>query len=83
MLLVQEVALFSCAVLDTYSPPGEIIAARINAPGSWHDSRVANTIYERLHTCTPPGFYLVADTAFPRGPNIINEKIQAPLKSGQ
>ncbi|KIJ24118.1 hypothetical protein M422DRAFT_82910, partial [Sphaerobolus stellatus SS14] len=28
-----------------YSPRGDIIACRLNAPGSWHDSRVAQPIY--------------------------------------
>ncbi|KAJ7112687.1 hypothetical protein C8R44DRAFT_833151 [Mycena epipterygia] len=42
------------------------IAVKLNAPGSWHDSCVAQPIYEKLQTCTPEGFYLVADTTFPR-----------------
>jgi hypothetical protein len=55
----------------------------VNAPGSWHDSRVAFPIYEKLENKTPDGFYLVADTAFPRGTLNIHDRIQAPLKSGQ
>ncbi|KAF7375533.1 hypothetical protein MSAN_00441500 [Mycena sanguinolenta] len=66
-----------------FSPEGTIIAAKINAPGSWHDSRVARTIYEKLRTQTPDGFYLVADTAFPRGANQIEGRIRAPIKTGQ
>jgi hypothetical protein len=62
---------------------GCVIAARLNAPGSWHDSRVAQPIYEKLRTRTPRGFYLVADTAFPRGTNQIDGKIRAPIKTGQ
>jgi hypothetical protein len=62
---------------------GTIIAAQLNAPGSWHDSRVARPIYEKLRTRTPEGFYLVADTAFPRGAKQIEGKIRAPIKSGQ
>jgi DDE superfamily endonuclease len=62
---------------------GNIIAANLNAPGSWHDSRVAQPIYEKLRTRTPEGFYLVADTAFPRGAKQIEGKIRAPIKSGQ
>jgi hypothetical protein len=34
-------------------------------------------------THTPDGFYLVADTAFPRGVNQIQGKIRAPIKTGQ
>jgi hypothetical protein len=60
-----------------------VIAAKVNAPGSWHDSRVAQPIYEKLRTRTPDGFYLVADTAFPRGAQQIEGKIRAPIKTGQ
>lgn len=60
-----------------------IIAARLNAPGSWHDSRVAHQIYVSLRNETPPGYYIVADTAFPRGSNDIQGRIRAPLKQGQ
>jgi hypothetical protein len=62
---------------------GVIIAANFNAPGSWHDSRVAQPIYDKLQNETPDGFYLVADTAFPRGAVEIEGRIMAPIKSGQ
>jgi hypothetical protein len=62
---------------------GLIIAAHVNAPGSWHDSRVAQPIYRKLQNETPAGFYLVADTAFPRGTDQIQGRIRAPLKAGQ
>jgi hypothetical protein len=55
----------------------------LNAPGSWHDSRVARSIYNKLLERTPEPFYVIADTAFPRGPSSIQGKIKAPLKSGQ
>ena len=32
---------------------------------------------------TPPNYYLVADTAFPRGADTIADHIRAPLKAGQ
>ncbi|KAF9564958.1 hypothetical protein CPC08DRAFT_741246 [Agrocybe pediades] len=54
----------------------------INAPRSWHDAHVARSIYDQLKD-VPEGYYLVADTAFPRGTASIDGKIQAPLKSGQ
>jgi hypothetical protein len=60
-----------------------VIAANLNAPGSWHDARVAQPIYEKLRGHTPDGFYLVADTAFPCGVKQIEGKIRAPLKTGQ
>jgi hypothetical protein len=62
---------------------GTIIAASINSPGSWHDSKVAQPVYNQLRTETPDGFYLVADTAFPRGARQIEGRIRAPIKSGQ
>jgi hypothetical protein len=48
---------------------------QINAPGSWHDSRIAQPIYEKLRTQTPNGFYFVADTVFPHGAKQIEGKI--------
>jgi hypothetical protein len=44
---------------------------------------VAQPIYEKLCTKTPPGYYLVADTAFPRGTTQIQGHICAPIKAGQ
>jgi len=44
---------------------GEIIVARVNVPGSWHDSKVAQPIYKKLREQTPGRYFLVADTAFP------------------
>jgi hypothetical protein len=63
-------------------PLGVIIACNLNAPGSWHDSRVARPIYEKLRERTPDGYYLVTDTAFPRGTNQIEGRIRAPMKDG-
>src|SRR5215472_15485174 len=54
---------------------GVIIGAHVNAPGSWHDSRVAQPIYRQLREQTPEGYYLVADTAFPRGTADIQGRI--------
>jgi hypothetical protein len=68
---------------NSHFVPGTIIAAKLNAPGSWHDSRVARPIYEKLRSQTPDGFYLVTDTAFPRGAAQIEGKICAPIKTGQ
>ncbi|KAF5328474.1 hypothetical protein D9758_018603 [Tetrapyrgos nigripes] len=65
-----------------FSPEGVIIACRLNAPGSWHDSRVAHSIYNKLLTRTPEGYYLIADTAFPRGTDQIAGRIRAPIKEG-
>jgi hypothetical protein len=54
----------------------------LNAPGSWHDSHTSRPIYKQLRCKTPDGYYLIADSAFPRGTATISGKIQAPLKSG-
>ena len=54
----------------------------LNAPGSWHDSHVARPLYEQLRTRVPDNYYLVADSAFPRGTTLIKGKIQAPIKGG-
>jgi hypothetical protein len=62
---------------------GTIIAANLNAPGSWHDSRVTKPIYEKLCTQTPEDLYLVVDTVFPCDTAQIDGKIRALIKSGQ
>lgn len=45
--------------------------------------KIAQSIYRKLENDTPDRYYLVADTAFPRGTRSIAGRIQAPLKSGQ
>ncbi|KIJ27147.1 hypothetical protein M422DRAFT_191354, partial [Sphaerobolus stellatus SS14] len=66
-----------------YSPRGDIIACHLNASGSWHDSCVAQPIYQKLWDRTPHGYFLLGDTAFPHGTEQIDKKIKAPIKSGQ
>ncbi|GLB44058.1 putative DDE superfamily endonuclease [Lyophyllum shimeji] len=66
-----------------FSPEGVVIAAVLNCPGSWHDSHVSCPIFEKLRTQVPEGFYLIADTGFPRGTASIAGKIRAPLKGGE
>ncbi|KZT52367.1 hypothetical protein CALCODRAFT_441669 [Calocera cornea HHB12733] len=65
-----------------FSSRGELIHAAINAPGSWHDSRVSSAIYAQLEDKTPEDFYLCADTAFPHNRNSVKTKIKTPVKSG-
>lgn len=55
---------------------------KINAPGSWHDSKVAQDIYDLLIEDTPDGYCLLADTAFPKLGEGANRKILTPLKAG-
>ncbi|KAI0350175.1 hypothetical protein OH77DRAFT_1464227 [Trametes cingulata] len=71
----------SCVLV--FSPRGIIKGCVYNAPGSWHDAKVARPIYEKLRDRTPPGYFLIADTAFPRGATSIAGRIHAPLKSNQ
>ncbi|KAF8754902.1 DDE superfamily endonuclease [Rhizoctonia solani] len=47
---------------------------------SWHDSRTAGHIYTQLKDKTPTGFFLIADTAFPRTSADLAGKIKTPLK---
>jgi len=65
-----------------FDAEGAVIAARVNAPGSWHDSRIARPLYDHLLTL-PPAFFLIADTAFPRGPAAIQNRIKAPCRAGE
>ena len=62
---------------------GPIIAANINALGSWHNSHIVQLIYHKLELDTPDGFYVVVDTAFPCGTQSIAGWIKAPVKTGQ
>jgi len=78
----------SCSLECTYwsvftAPIGEIIGCRTNCPGSWHDSRVAEGIYDKLEHKTPDGYRIVADAAFPTGHGRIAGKICVPLKAGE
>ncbi|KAF8825653.1 hypothetical protein HHX47_DHR6000194 [Lentinula edodes] len=66
-----------------FSPKGTIIDTVLNAPGSWHDAHTARPIFEHLDSSVPDGFYLVSDTAFPRGPQSIKGRTRAPLKGGE
>ncbi|KIM82644.1 hypothetical protein PILCRDRAFT_97457 [Piloderma croceum F 1598] len=65
-----------------FASHGTVIACKLNAPGSWHDSQVAHPIYEKLQTATPEGYYLVTNTAFPCGTSQIEGHICAPMTQG-
>ena len=52
-----------------FAPNGCICWARINCPGSWHDSKVCEPLYQRLIKKLPPDgfygpYYVLADSAF-------------------
>lgn len=77
--MVPQLA-YANSTLRSYT--GEIIHAALNAPGSWHDSRVARPLYELLSEKLPAEYYLVSDTAFPQGAGRCPGKIRAPLSAG-
>jgi hypothetical protein len=62
---------------------GVVIACVLNAPGSWHDTRVARPIFEAIKQKVPDGFYLVVDSGFPKGTGEVAGKIVGPLKAGE
>ena len=59
------------------------MTAVINAPGSWHDARIARPVYVKLLNHTLDTYYLVADTTFPRGTDLIQGKIKAAPKQNE
>ncbi|KAF8799597.1 hypothetical protein BYT27DRAFT_7058723, partial [Phlegmacium glaucopus] len=65
-----------------FSPEGVIISVVLNSPVQ-HDAHVARPIFDQLRTQVPDGYFLVSDTAFPRGTTSITGKIRAPLKGGE
>jgi DDE superfamily endonuclease len=48
------------------TPDGCVCWAALNLPGSWHDSKIAGTMYDKIKKDQPRGnrFKLLADTAF-------------------
>ncbi|KAG2067340.1 hypothetical protein BDR04DRAFT_1129650 [Suillus decipiens] len=78
-----ENATYNGWLSEHFITEGVVIAARINVPGSWHDSRLAPHIYTQLQLHTPADYYIVADTAFPHGMSSIDGCVCAPLKHGQ
>ena len=71
-----------CSNILTFAPDGSILHAVLNAPGSWHDSNVAEQFYSKLLHNTPDGYRVISDTAFPRCTNRLNYRIVAPFKKG-
>ncbi|KAA1085829.1 hypothetical protein PGT21_020947 [Puccinia graminis f. sp. tritici] len=65
-----------------FAPDGTIMYAILNAPGSWHDSTIAEPLYDQLLERTPPGFRIISDTVFPRKSERLQARILAPAKRG-
>lgn len=68
--------------LFAFSTAGTIIHTVINAPGSWHDARVAASLYEKLLEL-PEGFFLIGDSAFPNSSRGMANRIKTCPKKGQ
>ena len=71
-----------CSNILTFAPDGSIIHAILNAPGSWHDSNIADRLYSKLLNNTPDGYRIISDTAFPRCTSRLNYRILVPMKKG-
>lgn len=65
-----------------FAPNGRIIFAVLNAPGSYHDAKIAQPLYDKLLNRTPEGSFILSDTAFPRLAPWMKNKIRAPIKDG-
>jgi len=71
-----------CSSLFCFNPKGEIIWCYLNAPGSWHDSTMAQGLYKLLRERVPDGFSLISDSAFAATKDA-ECKIVKPLKQDQ
>jgi len=64
-----------------FAADGTIAYCVLNAPGSWHDSAVAQALYTVIADRTPADLYVAADTAFPVGA-AVRGCLRTPLKKG-
>ncbi|QRW03575.1 DDE superfamily endonuclease [Ceratobasidium sp. AG-Ba] len=64
-----------------FAPTGCVITCKLNAPGSWHDARVAQHIYPKLMHQTPQGYFLIGDSAFKS--DELADRIHTPIKAGE
>jgi hypothetical protein len=71
-----------CSCILAFASDGTIMYAILNAPGSWHDSTIAEPLYNQLLRHTPPGYRVISDTAFPRKSARLQSRILAPVKRG-
>ncbi|KAA1116630.1 hypothetical protein PGT21_020921 [Puccinia graminis f. sp. tritici] len=71
-----------CSCILAFASDGTIMYAILNAPGSWHDSTIAEPLYDQLLHHTPPGYRVISDTAFPRKSARLQSRILAPVKRG-
>lgn len=65
-----------------YGSDGTILWIKFNAPGSWHDARIAEGLFEKLINHCPEPFAILSDSAFPRNEQM-KFKILSPLKESE
>ena len=67
-----------------FAPDGTICSARLNCPGSWHDSKVCEILYRKLMTL-PHGsygsYYVLADSAF-KATDELQDKVVKSSRGG-
>ncbi|EFP88159.2 uncharacterized protein PGTG_12606 [Puccinia graminis f. sp. tritici CRL 75-36-700-3] len=71
-----------CSCILAFAPDGTIMPAILNAPGLWHNSTIAEPLYDQLLHHTPPGYLVISNTAFPRKSARLQSRILAPVKRG-
>jgi hypothetical protein len=71
-----------CSCILAFALNGTIMHAILNAPGSWHDSTIAEPLYDQLLYHTPPGYRVISNTAFPCKSARLQKRILAPVKRG-
>ena len=75
----KSVCFVSAVIL--YAIDGSILWSSFNCPGSWHDAKIAQQLYELLIHSTPVNYAVIADTAFPRNQDCKNRTIPLFLQS--
>ncbi|CAD6889534.1 unnamed protein product [Tilletia caries] len=72
-----------CSQVLVFLANGEIAWASFNNPGSWHDTKIANGLYDMLSNPerTPAPFALLADSAFPTNKEVSGKILSKPKES--
>ena len=67
-----------CSCVIVFTPLGMIIWAAFNFPGSFHDSKVSENLYNLLSNHTPPGMRLLVDSAF-KSSGKLKDHVRKPM----
>ncbi|CAD6947117.1 unnamed protein product [Tilletia laevis] len=72
-----------CSQVIVFLANGEIAWASLNNPGSWHDAKIANGLYDILSNPerTPAPFALLADCAFPTNQEVSGKILSKPKEN--